>query len=724
MSLNDVAFNFTPEFQETEVFYKGVTRIWIEDEGTDAGKLKAEYRDGRVQDLGYASDYFYAKENGYEGTILQWINTLISSADNAQAAENSKNAAAGSATAADNSAKDSEAYAVGTRNSIAVSSDDPAYHNNSKYYADQAAEEISSFNQAFGNATTVYQNNTSGTTHPSGGTWTSAPSPEKGKYTWAKTSFTWDGGTVDLYNVSYMGEDGAGLVESVNGKEGVVVLYGSDITVSDQDNRTVLQAFSDVIDDTAGTGDYDSTWSASKIKGAIDNKANKSNATFTNSVSMGRDESSTVAPYSSAIGRDVVASGASSHAEGRTTTASGSNSHAEGQETQATAMNSHAEGSYTVASGTSSHAEGSYSQASGNYSHAQGYGTTASGFYSFAAGKNTTANGSSQFAFGKYNVPDLLEYPEWVSGTSYEIGDKVQITDSSTVPPFVTYYECIEANSDTNFTASKWQTTASALNSTHLEVVGNGTDSSHLSNARALDQNGNEYLKGKLYIQANTDSTGGYEVAKASDIPDISGKADKPSTSFTDEIALYNNAGNLARSEILLEELRVSNIVLTSNLATTNIPKGTFFYMKYGGNGSYALCCANRDIASGTLIYSVTSSPSTGDAYHVNTYPAGKGIANILNSAIASASDTASYINDYITLENIPVGTYTSQSPYTYSGVTGKGQQIKSDMRVIHSTVSDYSCLAGDITINTYNGSLDLIGEITGIVTIELDVAR
>ena len=60
-------------------------------------------------------------------------------------------AASGSATTAttkageaSTSAQTSEAYAIGKRNGTAVGSSDPAYHNNSKYYADQAASVASS----------------------------------------------------------------------------------------------------------------------------------------------------------------------------------------------------------------------------------------------------------------------------------------------------------------------------------------------------------------------------------------------------------------------------------------------------------------------------------------------------------------------------------------------------------------------------------------------------
>ena len=52
--------------------------------------------------------------------------------------QNAANSASGSATAADTSSKDAEAWAVGKRGGVDVPSTDPAYHNNSKYWSEQA----------------------------------------------------------------------------------------------------------------------------------------------------------------------------------------------------------------------------------------------------------------------------------------------------------------------------------------------------------------------------------------------------------------------------------------------------------------------------------------------------------------------------------------------------------------------------------------------------------
>ena len=55
------------------------------------------------------------------------------------AAETAQGKAEDAEEAAEDSAEDSEAYAVGTRNGVDVESDDPAYENNAKYYAEEAA---------------------------------------------------------------------------------------------------------------------------------------------------------------------------------------------------------------------------------------------------------------------------------------------------------------------------------------------------------------------------------------------------------------------------------------------------------------------------------------------------------------------------------------------------------------------------------------------------------
>ena len=179
-------------------------------------------------------------------------------------------------------------------------------------------------------------------------------------------------------------------------------------------------------------------------------------------LSRGRKANTTVGEKSSAFGNNVTASGKNSHAEGTITIASATDSHAEGYGTTASGNQAHSEGYNTTASGMYSHSEGFNSEASGFVSHAEGNHTTASANNSHSEGYYTTARCRSQHVSGEYNVADL-------TGTSSERGE-------------------------------------------YAEIIGNGTADNSRSNARVLDWNGNERIKGDLYVNCNSNSSGGSRV--------------------------------------------------------------------------------------------------------------------------------------------------------------------------------------------------------------------
>ena len=77
--------------------------------------------DDRVIDLG--------------GAVLEVIPDLEDILSNAQQLQQYRDDAVAAASAAEDDKEDAEAYAVGTRNGVPVTSGDPAYHNNSKYYS-------------------------------------------------------------------------------------------------------------------------------------------------------------------------------------------------------------------------------------------------------------------------------------------------------------------------------------------------------------------------------------------------------------------------------------------------------------------------------------------------------------------------------------------------------------------------------------------------------------
>jgi len=199
-------------------------------------------------------------------------------------------------------------------------------------------------------------------------------------------------------------------------------------------------------------------------------------------------------PGNHAEGYQTMATGGAAHSEGSNTIASGNASHAEGGTTTASGLNSHAEGMLTIASGGYGHAEGSYTEAKQYNSHAEGY--------------NTIAAGTNSHVSGMYNISDSYgNWPEWTANTSYSVGDKVKRTNTSNNQTTVTGYVCKTANNDSSFTASKWTSQDGKMN--FAEIIGNGTADNARSNARTLDWDGNERLKGDIYVGCNGDSTGG-----------------------------------------------------------------------------------------------------------------------------------------------------------------------------------------------------------------------
>ena len=125
-----------------------------------------------------------------------------------------------------------------------------------------------------------------------------------------------------------------------------------------------------------------------------------------------------------------------------------------------------------IARGSYSHSEGYNTTSYGFASHAEGEGTFVRGYYSHVEGMATKSERAFQHVQGKYNVVD---------------------------------------------TAGAGQSERGA----YVNIVGNGADENHRSNAYALDWDGNGHYKGDVYVGANADSTGGTKVATLSDIPTI-----------------------------------------------------------------------------------------------------------------------------------------------------------------------------------------------------------
>lgn len=211
--------------------------------------------------------------------------------------------------------------------------------------------------------------------------------------------------------------------------------------------------------DTSQTGNISNNDTLLNAFYKIENrKMDKENPNGSGSFSINRRNNTAIGENSIALGNNVTASGEAAYAEGSTTIASGDASHAEGQASQATGAvshaegimsqasgnSAHAEGYYTAASGMCSHAEGSFTAAQGDYTHAEGADTIAFGAYSHAEGEGTIAQGLYQHVQGTYNIP---------------------IDDNTTI-----------------------------------HIVGNGTSNENRSNAHIIEDTGNAWFAGEVYV--------------------------------------------------------------------------------------------------------------------------------------------------------------------------------------------------------------------------------
>lgn len=172
------------------------------------------------------------------------------------------------------------------------------------------------------------------------------------------------------------------------------------------------------------------------------------NPVASGSFSLGRLEGSSVGGYSVAVGDNVVASAACSHAEGGYTAvvgntstfpvydwwdtfepASGRDCHAEGYKSVATGHASHAEGLGTWVKSRACHAEGMYTIAGSDYQHTQGKFNVEDTKNTYAhivgngsndarSNAHTLAwNGTATFAGAVTGTgADYAEYFEWVDG--------------------------------------------------------------------------------------------------------------------------------------------------------------------------------------------------------------------------------------------------------------------------------------------------------------------
>ena len=224
--------------------------------------------------------------------------------------------------------------------------------------------------------------------------------------------------------------------------------------------------------------------------------------------------------------------------------------------------------------GTGSLSFGNSNVASGSFSQGFGSTTTANGDYSTSKGFNTIAENRSQSVSGEYNVPD----PSTLGRTS---------------------------------------------RGTYVEIVGNGTGTgANRSNARVLDWEGNERLKGDLYVGCNSDSTGGTKVATINDIP-----SDAVSDVQINGTSILQNS--------------VANIPKASD-STLGVVKGKYYGIKINADGDmYISPASESELKAGASNYL----PIVPSNQHKSAFYA---LAKLVGADMAQSPN--------------PVGTYTDEA--------------------------------------------------------------
>ena len=109
----------------------------------------------------------------------------------------------------------------------------------------------------------TYHNSDNGIVPPADDNWTSSPNPEKGSYLWTRILYNWNIMQGDIsgdstvtetpvYTVSYVGTDGEGAVESVNGAFGPVWVDGTNLYINRlAETPELIQSAVNRIDETA-----------------------------------------------------------------------------------------------------------------------------------------------------------------------------------------------------------------------------------------------------------------------------------------------------------------------------------------------------------------------------------------------------------------------------------------------------------------------------------------
>lgn len=131
---------------------------------------------------------------------------------------------------------------------------------------------------------------------------------------------------------------------------------------------------------------------------------------------------------------------------------------------------------------------------------------------SIAIGMGVSATDGS-IVVGQNNV-DIVGYPVWTSNTVYTVGNIIKVTS---IPyPLQCKKDHTSSSSFFNDYAENWTILDTSFTSDTVFLVGNGEGSTK-SNAMKVTTDGDVRIRGDVYIECNTDSSGGTKLIKTTD---------------------------------------------------------------------------------------------------------------------------------------------------------------------------------------------------------------
>lgn len=135
--LDEFATTYETLFEDFIIMFRGIEAVWIGD-GTNnqkEGFLYAQLGQD-VTEIGPVSGFYYAKQNGFEGSYLDWVQTILDATTHAENAELWATGSTGGTYQEGDSAKEqanrAATWAVGS------STGDGSSTNNAKYWAEQS----------------------------------------------------------------------------------------------------------------------------------------------------------------------------------------------------------------------------------------------------------------------------------------------------------------------------------------------------------------------------------------------------------------------------------------------------------------------------------------------------------------------------------------------------------------------------------------------------------